>query len=333
MTTTEEISTVSYAEALRLALDEAMAADDSVFVLGEDVGEAEGGGVFKVTSGLSEKYGKERVRSTPISEQAIVGAAIGAAIAGMRPVAEIMLMNFMTVAMDQIFNHAAKIRFTSGEQTTVPITIRMSCGAGAQFGSQHSDMLEAWLAHSPGLKVVIASTPADAKGLLTSCIFDDDPCVFLEPISLYYGAPGPAPAAGYTVAIGEANVVRTGSDVTLIGYGTMLQQLDVVARELSDEGVEAEVIDLRSLSPLDDRTVLESVAKTRRAVVAHEAVQDFGIGAEIASRIYEELFSELAAPVRRVGAPFTPVPYAAGLEAAYLPSATGITAAVRQTLD
>ena len=334
MTTTAQATEyMTFAEASRAALDEALGLDPDVILLGEDIADETGGGVFKVTSGLSTKYGSERVRFTPISEQAIVGAAVGAAVAGMRPVAEIMLMNFLAVAMDQFANHAAKLRFMSGGQTPVPLTIRTTTGVGAQFGAQHSDMVEAWLAHLPGCKVVVPSTPADAKGLLLSCIFDDDPCVFVENTLLYYlGFNGPAPEPGHRVPLGVANVARAGSDVSVIGYGRQMQDATIVADQLAAEGISVELVDLRTVSPWDERTVFESVAKTKRAVVVHEAVRRGGVGAEISARIHEELFSELTAPVERVGAPFAPVPYAASLEAAYLPGGAQIIAAVRKVL-
>jgi pyruvate/2-oxoglutarate/acetoin dehydrogenase E1 component len=223
--------TMSFTDAYRMALDEALESDPSVLLLGEDIGDKEGGGVFKVTKGLSTKYGAHRVRTTPISEQAILGAAVGAALAGMRPVAEIMLMNFITVAMDQIVNHAAKLRFMSGGQTGVPITIRTRTGAGAGTAGQHSDMLEAWFAHVAGIKVVVPSTPADAKGLLSSCIFDDDPCLFIED-GLTRALTGPAPPPGHRVPLGKAHVARSGSDVSVIGYGRPLRDTLVIAERL-----------------------------------------------------------------------------------------------------
>jgi len=272
------------------------------------------------------------VRSTPIAEQAIVGACIGAAIAGMRPVAEIMLMDFITVAMDQIVNHAAKLRFMSGGQTNVPLTVRTMTGGGIGMGAQHADMLEAWLAHTPGLKVVVPSTPADAKGLLLSCIFDDDPCVFVETIALYFGRPGLVPNVSERIPLGKARIAREGTDVTLIGYGKPIVDGQVVAEKLAEDGISVEVIDLRTVSPWDQAAVFESVAKTRRAVVTHEAVGAFGVGAEISARIHEELFTELAGPVQRATSRFNPVPFAPPLEAAYLPGVGGIEAAIRRTL-
>jgi pyruvate dehydrogenase E1 component beta subunit len=323
---------ISFAQGINMALDEAMAADPSVFILGEDVADPQGGGVFKTTRGLSAKYGLERVRSTPISEQAIVGAAVGAAITGMRPVAEIMFMNFLTVAMDQIVNHAAKLRFMSGGLTSVPLTIRCSTGAGIGFGGQHSDMLEAWFAHVAGIKVVTPSNPADAKGLLLSAIEDDDPVLFIENVGLY-AAQGPAPAPGYKAPLGKANVRRTGSDVTVITYGRPVIDVDAVAESLAGENISVEVIDLRTIAPFDVETVLNSVAKTNRAVVVHEAVKSFGVGAEISSRIHEELFGQLKSPVRRVGSKYAIVPFSPPLEQAYLYSRDEITAAIKSTLD
>jgi pyruvate/2-oxoglutarate/acetoin dehydrogenase E1 component len=325
-------ATMTGAEATRLALDEALAADPTVLLFGEDVADPQGGGVFKATRGLSKKYGELRVRSTPISEQAIVGAAIGAAIAGMRPVAEIMLMNFITVAMDQLVNHAAKIRFMSGGQTGVPLTIRTVTGAGNSLGGQHSDMLEAWLAHVPGLKVVVPSNAADWKGLLLSCIFDDNPCVFIESTPMMRTACGPAPAPGHRVPLGKASVVRQGSDVTVIGYGRPMWDVLAVADALASDGISTEVIDLRTVTPLDEETILASVGRTRRAVIVHEAVRSFGVGAEIATRINEELFGQLLAPVRRVASKNTPVPFSKPLEQAFLWSRASIEEAIRGSL-
>jgi pyruvate/2-oxoglutarate/acetoin dehydrogenase E1 component len=322
---------ITFTRAINLALDEAMSIDKRVILLGEDIADAQGGGVFRATHGLSGKYGVERVRSTPIAEQAIVGAAVGAAIAGLRPVAEIMLMNFVTVAMDQLVNHAAKLRFMSGGQTSVPLTIRTATGAGAGFGGQHSDMLEAWIAHVPGLKVATASNPADAKGLLLSCIEDEDPCIFIEG-TLLYGVSGPAPAPGYRVPLGKAAVAKPGRDVTVIGYGAAIGHALAVATELEAEGVLVEVLDLRTIAPFDESAVLESVAKTKRAVVVHEAVRKFGVGAEISSVIHENLFRDLKAPVERIGSAYAPVPFSPALEKVFLYSREQIKAAIRKTL-
>ena len=318
-------------QALGSALDDALGRDPSVLLLGEDIADPSGG-VFKVTAGLSTKYGAHRVRSTPISEQAIVGAAIGAAIAGMRPVAEIMLMDFLAVCMDQLSNHAAKLRYMSGGQTTVPLTIRCAAGAGMQFGAQHSEMLEAWLTHIPGLKVVVPSNPADAKGLLTAAIFDPDPVVVVEQSLLYFGQPQPVPVGHHVVPLGSASIVRPGNDITLIGYGRQVHDAVAAAEQLAEQGVDAEVIDLRSLVPLDEPTVLDSVRRTRHAVIVHEAVRRNGFGAELAALITERLFDELGAPVARVTGPDTPVPFAKVLEDAFVPRPAAIVDAARDTL-
>lgn len=324
--------TISTIQAVNWALDDAMAADINVIVLGEEVGDKEGGGIVGVTKGLSAKYGDARVRSTPISEQAIIGAAIGAAIVGMRPVAEIMLMNFTTVAMDMIINHAAKLRFMSGGQTHVPMVIRTMTGAGFSTGGQHADYLEAWFAHTAGIKVVAPSNPADAYGLMLSCIEDDDPCLFIENMPTYWN-PGEAPVRGVRIPLGKANVVRQGTDVTLISYSRRVQECAAVAESLSKAGISVEVVDLRTISPLDTETILASVSKTGRAVIVHEAVKPFGVGAEIASRIYEGLFGKLKAPVQRVGGVYCPVPYSKPLEDAFVPGVKEIEQAIRATLQ
>jgi pyruvate/2-oxoglutarate/acetoin dehydrogenase E1 component len=329
--TLAKAKTVNFAQALNGALHAAMELDDSVIVLGEDVGDGEGGGVLKITQGLSDRFGTSRVRSTPISEQAIIGAAIGSAIVGMRPVAEIMLMNFTTVAMDMITNHAAKLRYMSGGQTHVPMTIRTMTGVGYATGGQHSDMLEAWFAHTAGLKVVAPSSPADAAGLLTSCIFDDDPCIFIENLPTY-GVTGPAPVPGARIPLGKANVLREGSDVSVIGYARPIGDIVAVAGRLAKEGISVEIIDLRTISPWDKQTVIESAAKTGRVVVVHEAVRNFGVGAEVVATLQEELFGRIKAPIRRVAAPYAPVPFSKPLEAAFTPGKTEIEAAIRSVL-
>ncbi|SEB61114.1 alpha-ketoacid dehydrogenase subunit beta [Pseudomonas marginalis] len=325
-------ATLNMIQAINLALDDAMSADENVIVFGEDVADREEGGVIGVTKGLSTKHGDLRVRSTPISEQAIIGAAIGASLAGMRPVAEIMLMNFTTVAMDMIVNHAAKLRFMSGGQTNVPLTIRTMTGAGFSVGGQHSDFLEAWFAHTAGLKVVIPSTPADAYGLMLACIEDPDPCMFIECMPLYW-TPGPAPVRGEKIPLGKAKVVRDGSDVSVITYSKQVHDVVAVATRLAEEGISVEVIDLRTISPLDSDAILASVSKTGRAVVVHEATRNFGVGAEISSLIHEALFSELKAPVGRVGSAFCAVPFSKPLETAFVPSAEQIESAIRATLN
>jgi pyruvate dehydrogenase E1 component beta subunit len=322
---------LGFVQAINEALDIALGSDERVFALGEDIQEPGGGG-FGVHKGLGTRHGAHRVRLTPISEQAILGAAIGAAISGMRPVAEIMLMNFINVCMDQLVNHAAKLRYMSGGRTPVPLTVRTATGTGGGFGAQHSDMLEAQLVHAAGLKVVVPSNPADAKGLLLSCIFDDDPCVFVEMTGLYFASKGDVPEGDYRIPLGQARIARPGSDVTVLTYGRQVADCLAVAETLAAEGIDLEVVDLRTLQPLDTAAVLESVARTRRAVVVHEAARRAGFGAELAATIHAELFGDLAAPVARVAGPDTPVPYAKSLEDAYLPGPPKIEAAVRSVL-
>jgi pyruvate/2-oxoglutarate/acetoin dehydrogenase E1 component len=319
-------------EAVSLALRQAMAQDDRVILLGEDIADP-GGGVSGVTAGLSTAFGADRVLDTPISEAAIVGAAIGAALEGMLPVAEIMIMDFIGIALDQIVNHAAKLRFMSGGRTSCPITVRTAVFGGLGSGATHSQSLEAWFMHIPGLKVVVPSTPRDAKGLLTSSIFDPDPCIFVETV-LTYGARGPVPDdPGFSIPLGEADVKRPGRDVTIVTYGRGVFDALTVAEQLAPEGIDVEVLDLRTLVPLDTGRILESVGKTKRAVVAHYATAFAGPGAEVAATIAEGLFGELLAPVQRVGARFSPIPSAQALEAATLPSASSILSAVRATLN
>jgi pyruvate dehydrogenase E1 component beta subunit len=320
-----------FAQACNMAMAKAMKDDPKVILMGEDIADDQGGGVFKVTAGLSAQFGTDRVRSTPISEQAIVGAAVGSALVGYKPVAEIMLMNFITVAMDQIVNHAAKLRFMSGGQTSVPLTIRTTTGAGTGLGGQHSDMLEAWLAHVPGLKVVAASNPADAYGLLYSSIMDPNPVIFIENTPTYF-TKGPAPAPDHVVPLGKASIPREGTDISLITYSRGVGACHAVAEKLSEEGISCEVVDLRTIAPFDEETVLKSVAKTKAAVVVHEAVKNFGTGAEISSRIHEELFSELKAPVGRVGSGYAPVPFSPAIEKAWMFSEDDIEREIRKIL-
>jgi pyruvate dehydrogenase E1 component beta subunit len=313
-------------QALNQALADAMAEDDKVLILGEDVADPEEGGVTGVTKGLSTRFGERRVRSTPISEQAIVGAAIGASLAGYKPVAEIMLMNFTTVAMDMIVNHAAKLRFMSGGQTNVPIVIRTMTGAGFGTGGQHSDYLEAWFAHTAGMKVVAPSNPADAYGLMRAAIDDPDPVIFIENMPTYW-TPGEAPTPGCRVPIGQARIARAGADVTIVSYSRVLGECLTAATSLEAAGVSAEVIDLRSVQPWDAETVCASAAKTGRLLVVHEAVTPFGVGAEIAATVTERLFHQLKAPVARLGAPFAPVPFSKPLESVFAPNAEKIASA------
>ncbi len=323
---------INFVQAINRALHDSLEKDDNVLLLGEDLADEEGGGVVKVTQGLSTRFGTGRVKSTPIAEEAIMGAAIGASLAGKRPVAEIMLMNFLTVSMDQMVNHAAKLRFMSGGQTSVPITVRTMTGSGGGAGGQHCDMLEAWFAHVAGIKVVVPSTPADAYGLLLSCIEDDDPCLFVENLPTYWTT-GPEPEFGRAIPLGKAKVVEPGSDVTVVSYGRSMMEAKTATKQLSKQGISTELIDLRTVAPFDLPTVLESVAKTKRAVIVHEAVTPFGIGAELSARITEELFSELLAPVQRVGGSFNAVPYAKGLESAHIPTPDRIVTAVNKVMN
>ncbi|MBV8928454.1 MAG: alpha-ketoacid dehydrogenase subunit beta [Mycobacteriaceae bacterium] len=315
-------------EALNLALDQALAADERVFLLGEDIADP---GASGPTAGLSTKYGHDRVLDTPISEAAIVGAAIGAAIDGLLPVAEIMIMDFVGIAADQLINHAAKLRFMTGGRTTAPITVRTQVYGGLATGATHSQTLEAWFMHIPGMKVIVPSTPRDGKGLLTSAIFDEDPCLFIETIRLQ-SQRGPVPVdPGFAIPLGRADIKRPGTDVTLIGYGRSVHDALRAATTLQELGVSAEVVDLRTLVPLDIDTMVESARRTRRVVVVHDAVQFAGPGAEVAAILQSELFDELAAPVERVGARFVPVPAAAALEAQVYPSPERIVSAAQRT--
>lgn len=302
---------VNIAKALNEAMDVALEIDDRVVLLGEDVADP-AGGVFKVTKGLSAKHGTERVRSTPIAEAAIIGSAIGLSLAGYKPVAEIMFFDFITVGLDQIINHAAKLRYMSGGHTPVGLTVRTTVG-GPRFGAQHSQSLEAWFMHTPGINVVVPSTPADARGLMLSSIFSEDPTLFIEHSEMIFSVKGPVPDGDVRIPFGVADVKRSGQDVTIVTYGPQVTVALAAAEELSAEGIDVEVIDLRTLVPLDMETVLESVSRTRRVIVSHQATQSAGPGAEIASRITEELFSELEAPVVRIGSPFVPVPFSTSL--------------------
>jgi len=317
-------------QAINLALHDAMSADQKVLLLGEDVGDPEGGGILGITKGLSQAFGGDRVKSTPIAEQAIVGAAIGAAIVGYRPVAEIMLMNFTMVAMDMIVNHAAKLRFMSGGQTSVPLVIRTMTGASMGNGGQHSDFLEAWFAHTAGLKVCIPSNPSDAYGLMLACIADPDPCIFVETLPILFAQQATDLERGVPISLGKARLVRQGRDVTVITYGRQVLDALRVADQLSEDGISCEVLDLRTISPIDMDAVLTSVEKTGAAVVFHEAVKSFGPGAEISSRIHEALFAQLREPVVRIGAKFAPVPFSKPLEDAFLPSAVDLETAIRR---
>jgi pyruvate dehydrogenase E1 component beta subunit len=323
-------TTVMMREAINLALAEAMAKDERVVLLGEDIADP-AGGVLKVTDGLSSRFGHHRVRDTPISESAIIGAATGAAMAGLRPVAEIMIGDFLGVCLDQLVNHAAKLHYMTGGAVSVPLTVRTAVCGRSQFGATHSQSLEAWLMHCPGLKVGMPSTPFDAKGMLTTCIFDDDPCVLMENVTLYQKS-GSVGVGEYAIPMGLADVKRAGSDVSFITYGTLVDDCLAAADTLHQQGISAEVVDLRWLVPLDREAILASVAKTKRAVVVHSATRFCGPGAEIAALIAEELSGELAAPVQRVGAPYVPIPTAAPLEQAYYPDLDKIVGGALRTL-
>jgi len=314
-------------QGINAAIADAMEADETVIALGEDLADPEEGGVCGVTKGLSSRFGEHRVRSTPISEQAIIGAAIGASLVGFKPIAEIMLMNFTTVAMDMIVNHAAKLRFMSGGQTHVPIVIRTMTGTGFGSGGQHCDYLEAWFAHVAGIKVVTPSSPKDAYGLMRSAIDDPDPVLFIENLPTYW-TPAEAADKDYRVPIGKANVLNEGSDVTIIAYARMIQEAMPAVAKLKEAGISAELIDLRTIAPWDRDTVVKSVAKTGRAVIVHEAVTPFGAGAEISAVLNEELFGKLRAPVKRLGGAFCPVPFSKPLETAFAPQTADIVAAV-----
>ena len=318
----------TYLAAIRETLAVSMRADPRVLVLGEDVAE---GGPWGATTGLAEEFGADRVRNTPISEAAICGVAIGAAQSGLRPVVEIMFVDFVTLALDQLVNQAAKAHFMSGGQLRVPLVLRTQGGAGQRGGAQHSQSLEAWLTHVPGLKVVMPSTAADAAGLLEAAIADPNPVVFVENKTLYF-VREELPDERASVPIGRARVVRRGRDVTVVALSRLVREAVAAADELAAEGIEIEVIDPRTLVPFDLDTVVESVARTHRVVVAHEAVVHGGFGAEIAAQIQAAAFDELDAPVERVGAPFAPVPFSPPLEDAYLPGREEVRAAVRATL-
>ncbi|HEX3453229.1 MAG TPA: alpha-ketoacid dehydrogenase subunit beta [Gaiellaceae bacterium] len=316
----------TYLGAITATLAEAMRSDPRVFVLGEDVAE---GGPWGATRGLAEEFGTERVRNTPISEAAICGIAIGAAQSGLRPVVEIMFVDFVTLALDQLVNQAAKAHFMSGGQLSAPLVLRTQGGAGQRGGAQHSQSLEAWLTHVPGLKVVMPATATDAAGLLSASIEDPNPVVFVENKTLYFRREELTREA---IPIGRGRVVRAGRDVTVVALSRLVHESVAAAAELAAEGIEVEVIDPRTLVPLDLATIVESVARTHRLVIAHEAVVHGGFGAEIAAQVQVAAFDELDGPIERVGAPFTPVPFSPPLEDAYLPGRAEVAAAVRSVL-
>jgi pyruvate dehydrogenase E1 component beta subunit len=319
---------ITYREAIREALREEMRRDDRVFILGEDV--AVPGGIFKVTQGLLAEFGPERIFDTPLSESAIVGAAVGASLMGMRPVAEVMFADFTTIAMDAIVNHAAKIHYMSGGEVSAPLVVRMAYGAGPKWGSHHTQSVESWLANVPGLTIVMPSTPYDAKGLLKAAIRTPNPVVFLEH-KLLYNKKGEVPEGEYIVLIGKADIKRPGDGVTIVASGMMVDRALGAARTLAQEGVSAEVIDLRSVQPLDEETILASVEKTGRIVIVHEAPVRGGFGGEIAAVVASKALGFLDAPIQRVGGPWTPVPFGPILVDAYVPKEADIIQAVRTT--
>jgi pyruvate dehydrogenase E1 component beta subunit len=323
------MSELTYREGLRQALKEKMEGDPRVFILGEDVGAY--GGAYSVTRGLQEEFGPARVRETPIAESSIIGCAVGAAMGGMRPVAEIMTINFALLAFDQIVNHAAKFHYMFAGKIRVPMVMRTVSGWG-QLGATHSQTFENWFSSIPGLKVVAPATPRDAKGLLKTSIEDDDPVIFIEH-SLLYGIRGEVPDSDFREALGQALIVRPGTDLTIVGYSRMLHVALRAAAQLEEQGVSAEVIDLRTLRPLDMDTIYESVGRTHRLVVAEEDWRTVGIGAEIAAAVAEECFDQLDAPVRRVAMPDVPMPYAKNLELALVPTEEEVVAAARSTLE
>jgi pyruvate dehydrogenase E1 component beta subunit len=322
------MSETTFVEAINGALARAMRDDERVIVLGEDVAE---GGPYLATEGLAEEFGTRRVLNTPISEGAVCGVAIGAAQAGLKPVVEIMFIDFITLALDQLVNQAAKAHFMSGGQLSVPLVLRTQGGAGGRAGAQHSQSLEAWLTHIPGLKVVMPSTAADAAGLLLSAIADPNPVVFVENKSLYYRREA-VPADPQPVPLGEANRRRHGNDITIVALSRMMGEALTAADRLAAEGIEADVIDPRTLVPLDLEPIADSVRRTGRAVVAHEAVRCGGFGAELAAQLQAAAFDYLDAPIQRVGAPFTPAPLSPSLEDASRPDSDDVYAAARAAL-
>lgn len=320
-----------YAEALRLAMTEEMERDDRVFICGEEVGQYQG--TYRVTEGLLQRFGPKRVVDTPISEIGITGLATGAAMAGLRPIAEFMTWSFALEAMDQLVNHAAKITYMSGGRISCPVVFRGPAGVGTQLSAQHSQSLESWYAHTPGFKVALPSTPADAKGMLKTAIRDPNPVIFMENAGIY-GQRGEVPDdPEFTVPFGQAAVRREGNDVTLVSYSNMALKCLKAAEELERDHIHCEVIDLRTLVPLDMDTVASSVSKTHHVVVAHEEWRNVGFGAELATRIYERCFDDLDAPIERVAGADVPMPYARNLERAAIPTDQDVVAAVRRALS
>jgi pyruvate/2-oxoglutarate/acetoin dehydrogenase E1 component len=320
---------ISYREAVRDALSRAMREDEDIFVMGEDI--AEMGGSMGVTQGMVAEFGPERVRNTPISEMAIVGAGIGAAMQGMRPVVEIMYEDFLTLSMEQLVNQAAKHRYMSGGQLKVPLTIRTQGGAGWSPGAQHAQQLEGWFIHVPGLKVVFASTPSDVRGLLTTAIYDDNPVVFFEHRTLY-GIKEEVPDEIERIPLGKARVHREGEDVTVIATGRMVHESLAAAEQAESDGISVEVLDPRTLQPLDEEALVDSVKKTNRCVIAHEAIVRGGFGAEVAAVIQHQAFDWLDAPIERVGSKFAPLAFAPVMEQYVVPHSADVLEAVRRTV-
>jgi acetoin:2,6-dichlorophenolindophenol oxidoreductase subunit beta len=321
---------LTYREAVRDAMSEAMRRDEDVFIMGEDI--AEMGGSMGVTQGMLEEFGPDRVRNTPISEMAIVGSGVGAAIAGMRPIVEIMYQDFTTLAMEQLVSQAAKHRYMSGGQVKVPLTVRTQGGAGWSPGAQHAQQLEAWFVHVPGLKVVFPSTPADVRGLLWTSIYDDNPVLFFEHRTLY-GIKGEVPDEIDGIELGKARVHREGEDVTVVATGRLVHEALGAAEEAEEEGISVEVVDPRTLLPLDEDAIVESVKKTSRCVVAHEAVVRMGFGAEVTAVVQEKAFDYLDAPIERVGSKFVPLPFAPVMEEFVIPHKADVLAAIKRTVE
>jgi pyruvate dehydrogenase E1 component beta subunit len=320
---------ITYREAIIEAIREEMIRDNRVFLMGEDVGAL--GGIFGTTKGLLQEFGEERVQDTPISEAAIVGFGVGAAMAGMRPIVEIMRIDFMTICMDEIVNQAAKMRFLSGGRFEVPLVIKTNSGGGMGLGAQHSQSLEAWFTHVPGLKVVMPSVPYDVKGLLKAAIRDPNPVIFIESVGSL-NISGPVPEDDYVVPLGKADIKRKGTDATVVAWGTLVSKALNAAQTLASDGIEIEVVDPRSLSPLDIETIVTSVKKTGRLVVAHEAIKTSGFGAEVVALVQEQAFDYLDAPIQRVAAPFGIFPVNRSLERMLLPHEEQIIAAVKSVL-
>lgn len=320
---------LSYSDALREALREEMLRDSKVILLGEEIGVFNG--VYKATRGLLDEFGPDRVRDTPISEAAIAGAAVGLALAGFKPVAEIMYMDFLTICMDQLVTQAAKMRFMSGGQLSVPMVLRTQYSLGRQHGSQHSQFTPSWFFQAPGLKIAIPSNPYDAKGLLKAAIRDQNPVLFLE-CGLLYRTKGPVPEEEYLIPLGQADVKKKGEDVTIVGVSRMVGESLAAAERLEKDGISAEVIDVRTLQPLDLNTIIESVKRTSKLVIACDDVKTGGVGAEISASINENAFDYLDAPIRRVECPATPVPFSPSLEQLYMPNADRVIEAVKEII-